>query len=60
MIAITRRIDVAQRGLSGIVRDRKLRTTIAGVKDARRGPALFDRGFTAPAPNRKWVTDFTT
>ena len=44
-------------GLSGVVRGRRHRTTIPG-KDARRAPDL-DRDFTAAAPNRKWVTDFT-
>ncbi len=46
-------------GLSGVVRGRKHRTTIPGGKDARRAPDLLDRDFTAAAPNRKWVTDFT-
>jgi putative transposase len=45
-------------GLSGVVRGRRHRTTIPG-KDARRAPDLLDRDFTAAAPNRKWVTDFT-
>ena len=45
-------------GLSGIVRGRKHRTTIAD-KNATRAPDLVDRDFTAVAPNRKWVTDFT-
>lgn len=34
-------------------------TTIPGGKNARRASDLLDRDFTAPAPNRKWVTDFT-
>jgi putative transposase len=46
-------------GLSGVVRGRKHRTTIPGGKHARRAPDLLDRDFTAAAPNRKWVTDFT-
>ena len=46
-------------GLSGVVRGRRHRTTIAGGKGARRAPDLLDRDFTAAAPNRKWVTDFT-
>ena len=46
-------------GLSGVVRGRRHRTTIPGGKDARRAPDLLDRDFTAAAPNRKWVTDFT-
>ena len=45
-------------GLSGVVRGRRHRTTIPG-KDARRAPDLLDPDFTAAAPNRKWVTDFT-
>jgi putative transposase len=46
-------------GLSGIVRGRKHRTTVPGGKDSRRAPDLLDRDFSAGAPNRKWVTDFT-
>jgi transposase InsO family protein len=46
-------------GLSGVVRGRRHRTTTPGGKDARRAPDLLDRDFTAAAPNRKWVTDFT-
>ena len=46
-------------GLCGVIRGRKHRTTIAGGKDSRRAPDLLDRDFTAAAPNRKWVTDFT-
>jgi putative transposase len=30
-----------------------------GGKDSRRAPDLLDRDFSAAAPNRKWVTDFT-
>ena len=45
--------------LSGVVRDRKHRTTIPGGKNARRAPDMLDRDFTAAVPNRKWVTDFT-
>lgn len=46
-------------GLSGVVRGRPHRTTIPGAKNAERAPDLLDRDFTAQAPNRKWVTDFT-
>jgi putative transposase len=46
-------------GLSGVVRGRRHRTTIPGGKNSRRAPDLLDRDFTAGAPNRKWVTDFT-
>jgi hypothetical protein len=47
-----------QEGMNGLVRGRKTRTTIPG-KDGRRAGDLLDRNFTAPAPNRVWVTDFT-
>ena len=47
------------KGLSGVVRGRRHRTTIPGGKDSRRAPDLLDRDFTAAVPNRKWVTDFT-
>jgi len=50
---------MSDEGLSGVVRGRKHRTTIPGGKDSRRAPDLLDRDFTAAAPNRKWVTDFT-
>ena len=46
-------------GLSGVIRGRKHRTTIAAKGECRRAPDLLDRDFTAAAPNRKWVTDFT-
>jgi putative transposase len=46
-------------GLSGVIRGRKHRTTIAAEGECRRAPDLLDRDFTAAAPNRKWVTDFT-
>jgi putative transposase len=46
-------------GMSGVIRARKHRTTIPGGKDSRRAPDLLDRDFSAAAPNRKWVTDFT-
>ncbi|WP_235683309.1 IS3 family transposase [Mycolicibacterium fluoranthenivorans] len=45
-------------GLSGITRGRRHRTTIPD-KGAARATDLLDRDFTAAAPNRKWVTDFT-
>ncbi|GAS97474.1 ISRs2 transposase [Mycolicibacterium canariasense] len=45
-------------GLSGITRGRRHRTTIPD-KNAARAADLLDRDFTAAAPNRKWVTDFT-
>lgn len=53
-------VDRAMRtlGLSGVRRDKGVRTTIA-AKDGKRAGDLLDRDFTAPAPNRVWVTDFT-
>lgn len=53
-------VDRAMRalGLSGVRRDKKLRTTIP-AKDGIRAGDLLDRDFSAPAPNHTWVTDFT-
>jgi putative transposase len=34
-------------------------TTIPVGMGSRRAPDLLDRNFTAAAPNRKWVNDFT-
>ena len=53
-------VDRAMRtlGLSGVRRDKGIRTTIP-AKDGKRAGDLLDRDFTAPAPNRAWVTDFT-
>ncbi|MFB7867962.1 transposase [Streptomyces sp. NPDC056069] len=53
-------VDRATRslGLKGVVRGRRPRTTIPNPADPR-APDLLDRDFTAPAPNRKWITDFT-
>jgi transposase InsO family protein len=45
-------------GLSGVRRDKHIRTTIP-AKDGTRAGDLLDRDFTAPAPDRVWVTDFT-
>jgi putative transposase len=45
-------------GLGGVRRDKGVRTTIP-AKDGNRAGDLLDRDFTAPAPNRTWVTDFT-
>jgi putative transposase len=45
-------------GLRGVRRGRKVRTTIPG-KDGQRAGDLLNRDFTAPAPNRRWVADFT-
>ena len=45
-------------GLNGIRRAKGIRTTIP-AKDGTRAGDLLDRDFTAPAPNRTWVMDFT-
>ena len=52
-------VDRAMRllGLSGVRRDRGIRTTIL-AKDGKRAGDLLNRDFTAPAPNRVWVADF--
>jgi putative transposase len=47
-----------QEGLRGLVRGRKVRTTIPS-KDGRRAGDLLNRDFRTDAPNRAWVTDFT-
>src|SRR5210317_316509 len=47
-----------QMGLQGIVRSKKIRTTIADEAAAR--PAdLVERDFTALHPNQLWVADLT-
>ncbi len=53
-------VDRAMRtlGLSGVRRDKGIRTTIP-AKDGTRAGDLLDRDFTASAPDRTWVTDFT-
>ena len=45
-------------GLQGVRRGRKIRTTVPG-KDGHRAGDLLKRDFTAPAPSRRWVADFT-
>lgn len=45
-------------GLNGIRRAKGVRTTIPG-KDGKRAGDLLNRDFTACAPNRTWVMDFT-
>ena len=45
-------------GLSGIRRDKGIRTTIPG-KDGIRAGDLLNRDFTAPRPDHTWVMDFT-
>ena len=53
-------VDRAMRtlGLERIRRAKKLRTTIPN-SDGKRAGDLLNRDFTASAPNRVWVTDFT-
>lgn len=53
-------VDRAMRslGLQGIRRSKGVRTTIP-AKDGNRAGDLLDRDFTAAAPNRTWVMDFT-
>ena len=53
-------VDRAMRtlGLSGVRRDKGVRTTIP-AKDGARAGDLLNRQFTAPAPNTRWVADFT-
>jgi putative transposase len=47
-------------GLQGVVRGRRLRTTRPEPSGTVPRPAdLVGRDFTAPAPNRLWVVDFT-
>ena len=45
-------------GMRGLIRGRKVRTTIA-AKDGVRAGDLLNRDFRTTAPNRAWVTDFT-
>ncbi len=45
-------------GLSGVRRDKGIRTTIPG-KGGNRAVDLLDRDFTAPRPDHTWVMDFT-
>lgn len=54
-------VDRAMRtlGLQGIRRSKGIRTTVAAA-DGKRAADLLDRDFTATAPNRTWVMDFTT
>ncbi len=56
-------VDRAMRclGLAGVRRDKGIRTTIPAPpgRDGKRAGDLLDRDFTAVAPNRVWVSDFT-
>jgi putative transposase len=45
-------------GLAGVVRGKTIRTTVSDP-DAERATDLVKRQFTAGAPNRLWVADFT-
>jgi len=45
-------------GMNGVRRGKGIRTTVPRTGDARAGD-LLNRDFTAPAPNRVWVADFT-
>ena len=45
-------------GLDGVRRGKRPRTTVR-AKDGHRAGDLLDRQFTAAAPNRVWVADFT-
>lgn len=45
-------------GMNGVVRGRTLRTTFPD-KDAVRAADKLERDFTAPAPDRVWVADFS-
>jgi putative transposase len=49
---------MTQMGLRGVTRGKTPRTTIADEKAARPADRV-DRNFTASAPNRLWVADFT-
>ncbi|WP_395656688.1 IS3 family transposase [Nocardioides sp.] len=45
-------------GMNGVRRGKGIRTTVP-AKDGNRAGDLLDRDFTAPAPNQRWVADFT-
>ena len=45
-------------GMHGVRRGRRPRTTVP-ARDGHRAADLLDRDFTATAPNRVWVADFT-
>ena len=49
-----------ENGLRGARRGRTIRTTIPGKGPGHeRAPDVIGRDFTAPAPDRRWVADFT-
>jgi putative transposase len=45
-------------GMNGVRRGKGVRTTVP-AKDGDRAGDLVNRDFTAPAPNIRWVADFT-
>ena len=45
-------------GICGVRRGRKIRTTVRDERHSR-APDLLRRDFAAPAPDRRWVADFT-
>ena len=45
-------------GMNGVRRGKGVRTTVP-AKDGHRAGDLLNRDFTAPAPDRRWVADFT-
>ncbi len=53
-------VDRAMRslGLAGVVRGKRPKTTVLNPA-ATRATDLLNRDFTAPAPDQKWITDFT-
>lgn len=50
---------MAQDGLQGVLAAKRRRTTIGDENVAERPPDLLQRDFSAAAPNRRWVADFT-
>jgi putative transposase len=46
-------------GIQAPVRKQRKSTTTSSDPTARFAPNLLDRDFTAPLPNKKWVTDIT-
>ena len=45
-------------GMNGVRRGKAVRTTVP-ARDGHRAGDLLNRDFTAPAPNTRWVADFT-
>jgi putative transposase len=45
-------------GMNGVRRGKGIRTTVR-ARDGHRAGDLLNRDFTAPAPNSRWVADFT-